>query len=76
MEFNDFQNFFGELSNQAEKEFGGDSDFFRDRINKLKEDAPENVPYEIIYSIALYESLKAQQDMKILNTVKYLLDRD
>ena len=26
MEFNDFQNFFGELSNQAEK-FGGDSDF-------------------------------------------------
>ncbi|WP_257790885.1 hypothetical protein [Staphylococcus aureus] len=42
MEFNDFQNFFGELSNQAEKEFGGDSDFFRDRINKLKEDAPEN----------------------------------
>ncbi len=27
MEFNDFQNFFGELSNQAEKEFGGDSDF-------------------------------------------------
>ncbi|EOD7678150.1 hypothetical protein ACJRIL_001222 [Staphylococcus aureus] len=76
MEFNDFQNFFGELSNQAEKEFGGDSDFFRDRINKLKEDAPENVYYEIIYSIALYESLKAQQDMKILNTVKYLLDRD
>ncbi|MDQ7165514.1 hypothetical protein ACF7P6_01025 [Staphylococcus aureus] len=76
MEFNDFQNFFGELSNQAEKKFGGDSDFFRDRINKLKEDAPENVSYEIIYSIALYESLKAQQDMKILNTVKYLLNRD
>ncbi len=50
--------------------------FFRDRINKLKEDAPENVSYEIIYSIALYESLKAQQDMKILNTVKYLLNRD
>ena len=49
---------------------------FRDRINKLKEDAPENVSYEIIYSIALYESLKAQQDMKILNTVKYLLNRD
>ncbi|EUK09831.1 hypothetical protein U098_02840, partial [Staphylococcus aureus DAR5842] len=23
-----------------------------------------------------YESLKAQQDMKILNTVKYLLNRD
>ena len=32
---------------------------FRDRINKLKEDAPENVSYEIIYSIALYESLKS-----------------
>ncbi|MEK4168390.1 hypothetical protein NST64_03260 [Staphylococcus sp. FSL W8-1268] len=76
MNFDDFQSFFGELSNQAEKEFGGDSDFLRDRINKLKEDAPENVTYEIIYSIALYESLKAQQDMKILNTVKYLLDRD
>ena len=53
MDFNDFQNFFGELSNQAEKEFGGDSDFLRDRINKLKEDAPENVSYEIIYSIAI-----------------------
>ena len=60
MEFNDFQNFFGELSNQAEKEFGGESDFFRDRINKLKEDAPENVSYEIIYSITfIYESLKS-----------------
>ncbi|UXR69000.1 hypothetical protein MUA26_07570 [Staphylococcus sp. IVB6246] len=76
MNFNDFQNFYGELSNQAEKEFGGDSEFLKDRITTLKKDAPENVSYEIIYSIALYESLKAQQDMKILNTVKYLLDRD
>ena len=75
MDFNDFQNFFGELSNQAEKN-SVVTVTFRDRINKLKEDAPENVSYEIIYSIALYESLKAQQDMKILNTVKYLLDRD
>ena len=75
MEFNDFQNFFGELSNQAEKN-SVVTVTFRDRINKLKEDAPENVSYEIIYSIALYESLKAQQDMKILNTVKYLLNRD
>ena len=57
MEFNDFQNFFGELSNQAEKN-SVVTVTFRDRINKLKEDAPENVSYEIIYSIALYESLK------------------
>ena len=76
MDFHQIQNFFVELRKKKKKEFGGDSDFLRDRINKLKEDASENVTYEIIYSIALYESLKAQQDMKILNTVKYLLDRD
>ena len=50
---------FGELSNQAEKEFGGDSDFLRDRINKLKEDASENVSYEIIYSIAFIRKFKS-----------------
>ena len=49
---------FGELSNQAEKN-SVVTVTFRDRINKLKEDAPENVSYEIIYSIALYESLKS-----------------
>ncbi|MDO5375726.1 MAG: hypothetical protein Q4F01_05995 [Staphylococcus rostri] len=77
MTFEEYEKSYYEIANKAIELYGGESEHFKNNLKKLKLNADESVSYEIIYSVALHESIKYQQDFIFLNLGKRLFrDKD
>ncbi|WP_323705629.1 hypothetical protein [Mammaliicoccus sciuri] len=76
MNYSEFEEIYYETVNKATDLYGGNSEHFKNNLQKLQDGADESVSYEIIYSVALHESVKYQQDFIFLNLAKTLFTQD
>ncbi|WP_415428499.1 hypothetical protein [Staphylococcus hominis] len=76
MSYSEYEKIYYEIVNKANELYGGESEHFKNNLQKLKKNADESVSYEIIYSVALHESLKYQQDFIFLNLGKRLFSEN
>lgn len=74
MTYEEFEQFFYQLRDSADKEFGAESDYLSNLIDELKENNVDNLSDEMIFSIALHDSQKMHTEMLILNSAKKLLE--
>lgn len=74
MTYEDFEKYFYQLREQADAEFGAESEYFNNLFDELREKNEDNLSDEIIFSIALHDAQKMHTEMLILNSAKKLLE--
>lgn len=76
MTWYEFEKYFSSFQLEVEKQFGNDSEYFRDLLSELKRDNSEGFSEEFLYSLAMNECSKLYSETLIYNVARQILKDD
>ena len=76
MTWHEFEKYFSSFQPEVEKQFGNDSEYFRNLLSELKRDNSEVFSEEFLYSLAMNECSKLYSETLIYNVARQILKDD